>query len=65
PAELVADFFAHAGTTLLACEKLGRRCVTFDLDPLYAELSIRRLEHFRNSGRTGWQCANPFIQAAP
>ncbi|TFG59900.1 MAG: site-specific DNA-methyltransferase, partial [Spirochaetales bacterium] len=46
PAELVADFFAHAGTTLLACEKLGRRCVTFDLDPLYAELSIRRLEHF-------------------
>ena len=58
--DLVLDFFSHSGTTLLACERLGRRCVTFDLDPLFAELTIRRLERFRATGRTGWQAANPF-----
>ncbi len=58
--DLVADFFAHSGTTLIAAEKLGRRCITFDNDPLFAELTIRRLEHYRRTGKTGWQWGNPF-----
>ncbi len=58
--DLVADFFAHSGTTLIAAEKLGRRCITFDYDPLFAELTIRRLEHYRRTGKTGWQWGNPF-----
>lgn len=57
--DIVTDFFAHAGTTLLACERIGRRCVTFDIDPIFAEISIRRLEWFRQTGRTGWQAGNP------
>ena len=60
PGGLTADYFSHAGTTLLASEILGRRCITFDISPIYAELSIRRLEHYRNTGKTGWQCENPF-----
>lgn len=60
--DLVADFFAHAGTTLLACERQERRCFTMDLDPIYCELSIRRLEHFRKSGKTGWQMQDPFAK---
>jgi site-specific DNA-methyltransferase (adenine-specific) len=44
----------------MAAERLGRRCVTFDLDPIFAEITIRRLEHFRSSGRTGWQAGHPF-----
>ncbi len=58
--ESVADFFSHSGTTLLAAELSGRRCVTCDIDPLFAELTIRRLEHYRQTGRTGWQTENPF-----
>ncbi len=58
--DIVADFFAHAGTTLLACERTGRRCVTFDVDPVFAEITIRRLKRFRQSGKTGWQASNPF-----
>jgi site-specific DNA-methyltransferase (adenine-specific) len=58
--DVVADFFAHAGTTLLACERLGRQCVTLDIDPIYSEITIRRLEHFRETGRTGWQMGHPF-----
>lgn len=57
---LVADFFGHSGVTLLASEMLGRRCYTMEIDPVFAELSIRRLEQFRETGKTGWQWNNPF-----
>jgi site-specific DNA-methyltransferase (adenine-specific) len=57
---VVTDFFAHSGTTLLAGEMHGRKVYTMDLDPVFAELTIRRLEHFRATGKTGWQSGNPF-----
>ncbi len=60
PGDAVLDFFAHSGTTLLAAERLGRRGLCADLDPIYCEITIRRLEHFRATGRTGWQNDNPF-----
>ena len=56
----VIDFFSHSGTTLLACERLGRRCVTMDLDPIFAEITIRRLENYRKDSKLGWQSSNPF-----
>lgn len=58
--DLVADFFSHSGVTLLASEILGRKCFAMEIDPVFAELSIRRLERFRNTGKTGWQWNNPF-----
>jgi site-specific DNA-methyltransferase (adenine-specific) len=58
--DLVLDFFAHSGSTLLAAETLGRRCYTMDLDPVFSEIAIRRLEHFRATGKTGWQNSSPF-----
>jgi site-specific DNA-methyltransferase (adenine-specific) len=58
--ELVLDFFCHAGTTLLSAEMLGRRCCTIDIDPIYCEIAIRRLEHLRTDGKTGWQNSNSF-----
>ena len=60
PGNLVIDFFSHSGTTLLASEILNRKCFTIDIDPIYAEITIRRLEHFRATGRKGWQNGNPF-----
>lgn len=60
PGDLVIDFFSHSGTTLLASEILKRKCFTVDIDPIYAEISIRRLERFRTTGRLGWQNGHPF-----
>jgi DNA modification methylase len=60
PGDLIVDFFAHSGTTLMACEKLSRQCFTCDIDPVFAEISIRRLEHYRRTGQTGWQFQTPF-----
>ncbi|MBK7103893.1 MAG: site-specific DNA-methyltransferase [Ignavibacteriae bacterium] len=58
--DLVIDFFAHSGTTTLAAEKLNRRSISIDIDPIYCEIAIRRLERFRKSGKLGWQNSNPF-----
>lgn len=60
PHSLVLDFFSHSGTTLIACELNQRRCFTIDIDPIYCELTIQRLEHLRKTGKTGWQNSNPF-----
>jgi site-specific DNA-methyltransferase (adenine-specific) len=57
---LVVDFFAHAGTTLLSCEISKRRCFTIDTDPIFCELTIRRLEHYRKTGQLGWQNGHAF-----
>ncbi len=58
--DLVIDFFSHSGTTLIASEVLDRRCFTIDIDPVYCEITIRRLEHLRDQGKLGWQNGNPF-----
>lgn len=58
--DLVADFFAHSGTTLIAGEIHNRKVYTCDIDPVFAEITIRRLEYFRKTGKTGWQWRNPF-----
>jgi DNA modification methylase len=62
PGDVIVDFFAHSGSTLLAAEILGRRCFTSDIDPVYCEVAIRRLERFRQCGKLGWQNSNPFEQ---
>lgn len=62
--DVVADFFAHSGTTLIAGERLGRRVCTFDNDPIFAEITIRRLERYRQTGKTGWQWESPFPEVS-
>lgn len=58
--QVVADFFSHSGATLLAGERHKRKVFTFDRDPVFAELTIRRVENYRKTGRLGWQWASPF-----
>jgi site-specific DNA-methyltransferase (adenine-specific) len=60
PGDIVLDSFSHAGTTLIASELLNRRCFTSDIDPVYCEITIRRLDRFRTTGKIGWQNGNPF-----
>jgi DNA modification methylase len=58
--DLVADFFCHSGTTLMVGEMTKRRVFTCDIDPIFAELTIRRIENFRQTGDAGFQFSNPF-----
>ena len=40
--ELVLDPFLGSGTTLIAAERVGRRCRALELDPLYVDTAARR-----------------------
>lgn len=42
----VADLFGGSGTTLIACEQLGRTCYMMELDPKYVDVIIERWEQF-------------------
>ncbi len=46
PNDYVYDPFCGSGTTLIACEKLGRRCLTQELDPEYVDMTVKRGEKF-------------------
>jgi DNA modification methylase len=43
PEDLVLDCFMGTGTTALACEGLGRRWVGIEKDPVYIEITKKRL----------------------
>lgn len=44
--DTVLDCFGGSGSTLLACEQLGRRCLTMEIDPHYCDVIIERWEAF-------------------
>lgn len=46
PGDTVIDTFLGSGTTLLAAEKIGRRCLGIELEPKYVDLAIRRWQAF-------------------
>jgi len=42
PAQLIADPFLGSGTTLIACERLGRRCRAIEIEPKYVAVALER-----------------------
>ncbi len=44
PGELAIDLFGGSGSTLVACEQLGRRARLLELDPKYCDVVVRRWE---------------------
>ena len=43
--DLVVDIFGGSGSTLIACEQLGRTCYMCELDPKYVDVIIERWEN--------------------
>jgi DNA modification methylase len=42
----VLDLFLGSGSTLIACEKTGRRCFGMEIDPRYCDVIVARWEAF-------------------
>ena len=54
--DIVIDGFLGSGTSIIAAERVGRRCFGVELDPAYADTIIRRFE--RHSGEVAVHAAS-------
>lgn len=48
--EMVLDPFCGSGSTAVACRVLGRRCITIERDPEFAERAMKRFERMDQQG---------------
>jgi len=46
PRSIVLDLFGGSGSTLIACEKTGRRARLMEIDPRYADVIVDRWQQF-------------------
>jgi site-specific DNA-methyltransferase (adenine-specific) len=44
--DVVLDLFGGSGSTMIACEKLGRKACLMELDPKYCDVIVKRWEEF-------------------
>jgi DNA modification methylase len=44
--DIVADLFGGSGSTLIACERRGRRARLMEIDPKYADCIVRRFQEY-------------------
>jgi len=44
PGQIILDLFGGSGSTLIACEQVGRTCMMMELDPKYVDVIVRRWE---------------------
>jgi DNA modification methylase len=70
--DIVLDPFGGSGSTMLACEKLGRRARLIELEPQYVDVAVRRWQQFTGrqatleaDGRTFEEVATARLGALP
>ena len=56
--DIVLDLFAGSGSTLIACEKIKRKCYTMEFDPRYVDVIIQRWQNFTGKEAIGSSNSN-------
>ena len=51
----IFDPFLGSGSTLIACEKTGRKCYGIELDPKYCDVIVQRWEDFTGKKAEQWK----------
>ena len=54
----VIDLFLGSGSTLIACEKAGRKCYGMEIDPHYCDVIVNRWEKFTGKEATRLEAAH-------
>jgi len=44
--DIILDLFGGSGSTLIACEKLGRHCYMMEIGEYYCDVIIKRWQDF-------------------
>jgi DNA modification methylase len=42
PGDVIVDLFGGSGSTLMACQRRGRKCGLMEIDPVYADVIVHR-----------------------
>ncbi len=42
--DIILEPFSGSGSTMMACEQLGRKCYAIELDPKFVDVAIKRYE---------------------
>lgn len=61
--DIVIDSFLGSGTSLIAAEKVGRRCFGLELAPKYVDVAVRRWEAFTGKAAVHAHSGLTFAQA--
>jgi len=62
--DIVLDPFLGSGTTLMAAERVGRQCRGLELDPLYADVIVRRWQAYTGAAARHAVTGTAFDEAA-
>jgi DNA modification methylase len=58
--DIVLDPFLGSGSTLIACERVGRRLRGIELDPAYVDVAIRRWQRYTGASAVHAVTGKPF-----
>jgi DNA modification methylase len=62
--DIVLDAFLGSGTTLMAAERVGRKCYGIEIDPLYVDTAIRRWQKYTGNEAVHAATNKTFAQIA-
>jgi DNA modification methylase len=60
PGDTVYEPFSGSGTTLIAAEMTGRRCLALELSPAYVDVAVRRWQNFTGQQAVLERTGEPF-----
>jgi DNA modification methylase len=56
----ILDLFGGSGSTLIGCEKMGRKAFVMELDPKYCDVIIKRWEEYTGKNAVNSICGREF-----
>jgi DNA modification methylase len=60
--DLVLDAFLGSGTTVIAAERIGRRCYGIEIDPRYVDIIVRRWQTYTGGSAVHSETGRTFAQ---
>jgi DNA modification methylase len=59
-AQNILDLFGGSGSTLIGCEKMGRKAFVMELDPKYCDVIVKRWQEYTGKAATHAESGIPF-----